>query len=85
MNDIGTIRTSTFMTNRLLQWKQLVIGVLHSDKTTVPKTGIRDKMGRIYMTTPDVIFVINFRTHFGCRKTTGFGLFFQNIDMLGMV
>ena len=52
------------MTNRLLQQKQMVIDVLHPGKATVPKTEIREKLAKMYKTTPDVIFVFGFRMHF---------------------
>uniref|UniRef100_A0A8C0S2W7 Small ribosomal subunit protein eS24 n=1 Tax=Canis lupus familiaris TaxID=9615 RepID=A0A8C0S2W7_CANLF len=73
MNDTVTIQTRKFMTNPLLQQKQMVIDVLHPRKATVPKTQIREKLAKMYKTTPDVIFVFGFRTHFGGGKTTGFG------------
>ncbi|KAB0365350.1 hypothetical protein FD754_009506 [Muntiacus muntjak] len=52
MNDTVTIRTRKFMTNRLLQQKQMVIDVLHPGKATVPKTEIREKLAKMYKTTP---------------------------------
>ncbi|KAL0615735.1 40S ribosomal protein S24 [Plecturocebus cupreus] len=75
-----TIRTRKFMTNRLLQRKQMVIDVLHPGKATVPKTEIREKLAKMYKTTPDVIFVFGFRTHFGGGKTTGFGMIYDSLD-----
>ncbi|CAJ0930694.1 unnamed protein product [Ranitomeya imitator] len=80
MNDSVTIRTRKFMTNRLLQRKQMVIDVLHPGKATVPKTEIREKLAKMYKTTPDVIFVFGFRTHFGGGKTTGFGMIYDSLD-----
>ncbi|KAK2107406.1 hypothetical protein P7K49_016920 [Saguinus oedipus] len=80
MNDTVTIRTRKFMTNRLLQRKQMVIDVLHPGKATVPKTEIREKLAKMYKTTPDVIFVFGFRTHFGGGKTTGFGMIYDSLD-----
>ncbi|XP_077605788.1 small ribosomal subunit protein eS24-like isoform X1 [Crocuta crocuta] len=80
MNDT-TIQTRKFMTNRLLQWKQMVIDVLHPGKATVPKTEVREKPAKMYKTTPDVIFVFEFRTHFGGGKTTGFGMiYYDSLD-----
>ncbi|KAK1345727.1 hypothetical protein QTO34_008191 [Cnephaeus nilssonii] len=38
-----TIQTRKFMTNKLLQWKQMVIDVLHPGKAIVPKTEIWEK------------------------------------------
>ena len=68
------------MTNQLLQRKQMVIDVLHPGKATVPKTEIREKLAKMYKTTPDVIFVFGFRTHFGGGKTTGFGMIYDSLD-----
>ncbi|KAB0366393.1 hypothetical protein FD754_010549, partial [Muntiacus muntjak] len=40
-----------FVTNRLLQRKQMVIDVLHPGKATVPKTEIWEKLAKMYKTT----------------------------------
>nr|XP_045251560.1 40S ribosomal protein S24-like [Macaca fascicularis] len=78
MNDMVTIQTGKFMTNQLLQRKQMVIDVLHPRKATLPKTEIWEKVAKMYKTTPDVIF--EFRTHFGGGKTTGFGIIYDSLD-----
>merc|ERR1739838_1186639 len=72
MNDTVTVRTRKFMTNRLLQRKQMVVDVLHPGKSTVPKTEIREKLAKMYKTTPDVVFV--------CGKTTGFAMVYDSLD-----
>ncbi|KAK1334138.1 hypothetical protein QTO34_005138 [Cnephaeus nilssonii] len=71
MNDTITIRTRKFTTNRRFQQKQMA---------TVPKREIREKLAKMYKTTPDVIFVFGFRTHFGGGKTTGFGMIYDSLD-----
>ncbi|XP_033045546.1 40S ribosomal protein S24-like [Trachypithecus francoisi] len=73
-----TIQTGKFMTNQLLQRKQMVTDVLHPRKATLPKTEIWGKVAKMYKTTPDVIF--EFRTHFGGGKTTGFGIIYDSLD-----
>ena len=55
----------------------MVTDVLHPGKATVPKTEIQEKLAKMYKTTPDVIFVFGFRTHFGGGKTTGFGMIYD--------
>ncbi|ELK35441.1 40S ribosomal protein S24 [Myotis davidii] len=80
MNDTITIRTRKFMTNRLLQRKQMVIDVLHPGKATVPKTEIREKLAKMYKTTTDVIFVFGFRTRFGGGKTTSFVMIYDSLN-----
>uniref|UniRef100_A0A8C2BDC5 40S ribosomal protein S24 n=1 Tax=Cyprinus carpio TaxID=7962 RepID=A0A8C2BDC5_CYPCA len=72
--------TRKFMTNRLLQRKQMVVDVLHPGKATVPKTEIREKLAKMYKTTPDVVFVFGFKTQFGGGKTTGFGMIYDSLD-----
>ncbi|XP_059950938.1 small ribosomal subunit protein eS24-like [Mesoplodon densirostris] len=80
MNNTVTVWTRKFMTNRILQRKQMIIHVLHPGKATGPKTEIREKLAKMYQTTPDVIFVFGFRTHFGGGKTTGFGMIYDSLD-----
>ncbi|XP_004391604.1 PREDICTED: 40S ribosomal protein S24-like [Odobenus rosmarus divergens] len=72
MNDTVTIQTRKFMTNGLLQLKQMVTDVLQLGKATVPKTEVQEKLAKMYKTTPDVIFGFGLRTHFGGGKTSGF-------------
>ncbi|KAM7135434.1 small ribosomal subunit protein eS24-like [Molossus nigricans] len=80
MNDTVTIRTRKFMTNKLLQQKQMVIDVLHPGKATVPKTEIQEKLAKMCKTLPDIIFVFGFRTHFGGGETPGFGMIYDSLD-----
>merc|ERR1712121_24891 len=75
-----TVRTRKFMTNRLLNRKQMVVDVLHPGRATVPKTEIRDQLAKMYKTTPDVIFAFGFHTLFGGNKTIGFALIYDNMD-----
>ncbi|KAB1280129.1 40S ribosomal protein S24 [Camelus dromedarius] len=58
----------------------MIIDVLHLGKSTVPKTEIQEKLAKMYKTTPDVIFVFRFRTHFGGVKTNGFGMIHDSLD-----
>ena len=61
------------MSDTLLQWKQVIVDILHPRKATVPKTETEVKLGKMYKITSDVIFVFGFRTHFGGVKAAGFG------------
>ncbi|XP_058046547.1 small ribosomal subunit protein eS24-like [Ahaetulla prasina] len=80
MNDTITIRTRKFMTNWLLQHKHMVIDVLHPGKAIVPRTEILEKLAKMYKTTPDVIFIFGFRTHFGGGKLDGFDMIYDSLD-----
>merc|ERR1711955_125792 len=76
-----TIRTRKFMSNRLLNRRQMIVDVLHPGKATVAKTEIREQLAKAFKTTPDVIFCFGFRTQFGGGKTTGFGLVYDTLDL----
>merc|ERR1712228_870049 len=76
----ATVRTRKFLTNRLLNRKQMVVDVLHPGRATVPKSEIRDKLSKMYKTTSDVVFCFGFRTAFGGGKTTGFALVYDTLD-----
>ncbi|KAK2490760.1 hypothetical protein MC885_019710 [Smutsia gigantea] len=68
------------LTNQLLQPKQIVADILHPGKATVPKIEIREKLAKMDKTTPDVILVFGFRTHFGGGKMTTFGMIYDSLD-----
>ncbi len=71
---------SCFFGTTIQVWFLQVVDVLHPGRATVPKTEIREKLARMYKTTPDVIFVFGFRTQFGGGKSTGFGLIYDSLD-----
>jgi len=75
-----TIRTRKFMTNRLLCRRQMVVDVLHPGRATVSKQELREKLARMYKTTPDVVFAFGYKTNFGGGKTTGFALIYDTLD-----
>merc|ERR1712168_238868 len=80
MNDTVPVRTRKFMTNRLLQRKQMVVDVLHPGKATVSKKDIREQLAKMYSTTPDVCMAYGFKTQFGGGKTSGFALIYDSLD-----
>merc|ERR1711909_120763 len=77
---VVTLRTRKFMTNRLLQRRQMVVDVLHPNKATVAKTEIREKLAKMYKCTADRVFAFGFKTNFGGGKTTGFALIYDTLD-----
>merc|ERR1711994_424175 len=56
-----TVRTRKFMTNKLLNRKQMVVDVLHPGKASIPKTEIRDNLAKMYKTTSDLVVAFGFR------------------------
>ncbi|CAO3596754.1 ribosomal protein L23/L15e core domain-containing protein [Absidia repens] len=77
-----TIRTRKFITNRLLQRKQMVVDVIHPGLANLSREEIREKLGKMYKTNKDVVSVFGFKTHFGGGRTTGFGLVYDNVEAL---
>jgi small subunit ribosomal protein S24e len=41
---------------------------------------LREKLARMYKTTPDVVFAFGYKTNFGGGKTTGFALIYDTLD-----
>ncbi|CAB3384881.1 Hypothetical predicted protein [Cloeon dipterum] len=76
----ATIRTRKFMSNRLLNRKQMVVDVIHPGQASIAKTVIREKLAKMYKAPADTIFVFGFKTAFGGGKTTGFGLIYDTLD-----
>merc|ERR1711890_198667 len=74
------IRTKKFLINRLLCRKQMIVEIIHPGRGTVPKTELREKLARMYKTTPDVVFCFGFHTQFGGGKSTGFALIYDTLD-----
>merc|ERR1712126_380903 len=72
--------TRKFMTNRLLQRRQMVVDVHHPNKATVPKSEIREKLAKMYRCTADRVFAFGFKTNFGGGKSTGFALIYDTLD-----
>ena len=75
-----TIRTRKFLTNRLLQRKQFIVDVLHPGRANVSKSDLREKLGKLYKTDAENIFVFGFKTDFGGAKSTGFALIYDSLD-----
>ncbi|XP_020893942.1 40S ribosomal protein S24 [Exaiptasia diaphana] len=76
----ATIRTRKFLTNRLLSRKQMVVDILHPNRASVSKSEIREKLSKMYKTTPDVVVAFGFKTAFGGGRSTGFALIYDSLD-----
>uniref|UniRef100_A0A2L2ZAA8 40S ribosomal protein S24 n=1 Tax=Parasteatoda tepidariorum TaxID=114398 RepID=A0A2L2ZAA8_PARTP len=68
------------MSNRLLCRKQMVVYVFHPNKGSVSKTEIREKLAKLYKTSPDLIFCFGIRTQFGGGKSSAFALIYDTLD-----
>ncbi|KAI8591808.1 Ca(2+)-dependent cysteine protease [Geranomyces variabilis] len=80
MADAVTIRTRKFLTNPLLQRKQMVVDVLHPGRANVSKKELGEKLAKLYKAEAGTIFCFGFRTQFGGGKSTGFALIYNSVD-----
>ena len=72
-----TVRTHKYMTNRLLSQRQMVVNVLHPNRSSVPKTEIREKIAKMYKCTPDRVFTFGFKTTSAKHQSFPCGLQFS--------
>lgn len=76
-----TIRTRKFMTNRLLNRKQMILDVYHPNKASVPKTELAEALAQRYkVSNTQTISLFGFRTAFGGGKSTGFALIYDSLE-----
>merc|ERR1711883_40189 len=77
-----SIRTRNYMTNRLLNRKQMVVDVNHGDNATPSGKTIKEKLAQMYKSTPDCVIVYGMQTKFGGGSTTGFANIYDSLDYL---
>ncbi|PIA17183.1 hypothetical protein COEREDRAFT_80556 [Coemansia reversa NRRL 1564] len=75
-----TIRTRKFITNRLLQRKQMVVDVIHPGLANLSKVEVREKLSKVFKTESDLVIPFGFRTQFGGGRSTGFVLIYDSVD-----
>lgn len=57
----------------------MVVDVMHPGKPTVSKKEVREKLAKMYKTTPEVVFPFKFKTQFGGGKSTGFAKIYDSL------
>lgn len=77
-----TLRTRKFLTNRLLQRKQMVLDVIHPARPNVSKAELCEKLAELYKTPNEQVIVFGMRTQFGGGRSTGFALIYDSKDSL---
>ncbi|KAH9042351.1 ribosomal protein L23/L15e core domain-containing protein [Lactarius hengduanensis] len=75
-----TIRTTKFITNRLLARRQFVVHVLHPSRPPISRTELSEKLAGIYKADKARIVPFGFKTHFGGGRSTGFALIYDSED-----
>lgn len=77
-----TLRTRKFITNRLLQRRQMVLDVIHPTRANVSKDELQDKLATMYKANKEQCVVFGMRTHFGGGRTTGFALIYDSRESM---
>jgi small subunit ribosomal protein S24e len=49
-----------------------MVEIVHPNRASVPKSEVRERLAKIFKTTPDVIVAYGFKCHFGGGRSTGF-------------
>merc|ERR1719231_2171245 len=80
MGDV-TVFTRKFMSNPLLNRKQMVVEVHHPGRANVSKADLREKIAKLYKVKDEnQVVLAGFRTAFGGGKSTGFARVYNSID-----
>ncbi|PKI85046.1 hypothetical protein MVES1_001000 [Malassezia vespertilionis] len=77
LNSPITIRTRKFITNRLLQRKQMALEVIHPQRPNCSRAELQEKIGEMYKAPKDQVFVFGLRTQFGGGRSKGFALIYD--------
>merc|ERR1719210_2573349 len=77
-----TLRTRKYMTNRLLNRKQMIVDLSHGEAATPASSKVRESLAKMYKSTPDCVIVYGMQTKFGGGSTTGFANIYDSLDYL---
>ncbi|OCF37310.1 30S small subunit ribosomal protein S24e [Kwoniella heveanensis CBS 569] len=73
-----TLRTTKFITNRLLNRRQFVLTVFHPTRANVSRSELGKKLASAYKTEAERVVVFGLKTKFGGGSSTGFGLIYDD-------
>merc|ERR1712237_135628 len=76
------VRTRKYMTNRLLNRKQMIVDISHGEAATPSSLKTREALAKMYKSTPDCVIVYGMQTKFGGGSTTGFAHVYDSLDYL---
>lgn len=77
-----TLRTRKFITNRLLQRRQMVLDVIHPARANVSKAELSEKLATMYKANKEQCVIFGLRTHFGGGRSTGFALIYDSRESM---
>lgn len=82
MDSKVTVRVSKFMTNPLLQRKQMAVMLIHPGMGNVSREQVCQMLAKKYKVDAAVISVFGLKCLFGGGKTTGYALIYDNLESM---
>ena len=79
VESLVTLHTRKVLTNPLLCRKQMMVEIVHPNRASVPKSEVRERLAKIFKTTPDVVVAYGFKCHFGGGRSTGFANVYDSL------
>merc|ERR1712173_204136 len=76
------VRTRNYMSNRLLNRKQMIVDISHGDAATPSAAKLRESLAKMYKASADCVIVYGLQTKFGGGSTTGFANIYDSMDYL---
>merc|ERR1712203_142373 len=76
------VRTRNYMSNRLLNRKQMIVDVSHGEAGTPSAATLRAQLAKMYKASADCVIVYGLQTKFGGGSTTGFANIYDSMDYL---
>ncbi|WWC62876.1 40S ribosomal eS24 domain-containing protein [Kwoniella dejecticola CBS 10117] len=73
-----TIRTTQFITNRLLNRRQFIVTIFHPTRANISRSELGEKLAGLYKTEAARVSVFGLKTKFGGGVSTGFGLIYDD-------
>ena len=76
------IRARKFLLNKLLNRKQMIIDVIHTDQCMPSKTTLKEKIADKFKCDKRNVVLFGFTTQFGGDKSSGFCLIYDNMQYM---
>ena len=75
-----TLFTKQLIHNPLLDRKQMIVEIIHTDKVNVSKTAIKEKLATMFKCDPGCVSVFGIKFKFGGGRSSGFAMIYDSID-----
>merc|ERR1712025_683721 len=77
-----SVKTRQYMTNKLLNRKQMIVEINHGDLATPSRKTIADNLAKSYKVAPDQVVLYGLLTKFGGGVTVGFANIYDSLAFL---